>query len=287
MRRKTKKQLPKIIGAASLLTLCFASLGYMAVQSIGQTTVDANGCFATAYQKHTAVVIDASEPRWDEAQGRALHTYFGQLYDGLAFNERLSIYTTEGDQVASVVSPRFSVCGQAKTPDELATVGAAPAQAGYLKRQKERLFQDVLKPELDQLLSLTPDQSRRQLHESPIMEMLLAVSRSTKLSSGDRLVVISDMIQNSDSARFCRTQNDMPRFSVFKQRRIYQDRLKPRSLAGVEVETLMLMRGGYGAGGLQHCASEEELRGFWRDYFKDNGAFEPSFIRVRAGFAGQ
>lgn len=47
----------------------------------------------------------------------------------------------------------------------------------------------------------------------------------------------------------------------------------------------MLLRGGYGQAGLQFCASEDELRGFWRDYFKDNGAVAPQFIRIRGGFS--
>ncbi len=287
MKRRTRKQLPKLIAASTLLTVCTAGMGVLVMQSIGKQVADEYGCFEADYQQQTAVFVDASEPRWDVTQGRSLQTYFHQLYDELDFNERLSVYTTEGDQVASVVSPRFSVCGQARTPGELVSVNASEAQAGYLKRQKERLFETVLRPQLDQLLSQAPDQSRRQLYESPVMEMILAVSRSAKLESGDRLVVVSDMIQNSESARFCRIKNDMPRFSAFKKRRIYRDRLKPASLSGVGIETLMLMREGYGQGGLQYCSSEEELRNFWRGYFKDNGASDAQFIRIRSGFVGE
>jgi len=275
-----------MIGAVTVLGACIVGMGTLVMDSIGKEAADKFGCYANAYQRQTAVIVDASEPRWEIVQGRALRTYFKQLYEGLSFNERLSVYTTEGDKVASVVSPRFSVCGQARSPEELKTVNAPEAQAGYLKRQKERLFQKVLAPELDKLLTQSPDPSRLQLYESPVMEMILSVGRSAKLDSGDRLIVISDMIQNSESARFCRTQNDMPRFSAFKKRRIYRDRLKPGSLAGIEVEALMLLREGYGQTGLQFCASEEELRGFWRDYFNDNGAVDPQFIRIRGSFSG-
>ena len=171
MRRRTRKQLPQLIGAACLLGCCIIGMGFMVAHSIGKQVADHLGCYAGVYQKQIAVIVDASEPRWDETQSRALQTYFQQLYNGLAFNERLSVYTTESDQVASIVTARFSICGQAKTPEELAAINAPEAQAGYLKRQKERLFEDVFKPELDQLLTLTPDKSRRQLYESPVMEM--------------------------------------------------------------------------------------------------------------------
>lgn len=281
-RRSSGNNTFKLIGLSLVVALGISGFGYITWQSMGQQTADEFGCYADVYQKKMAVIVDASEPRWDAVQGRALHTYFRQLYDGLAFNERLSVYTTEGDKVASVVSPRFTVCGQAKSPEDLAAVNAPEAQAGYLKREKERLFEKVLEPELNKLLSLSPDESRRQLHESPVLEMILAVANSSKLEPGDRLVSIGDMIQNSESARFCTKQNDMPRFTAFKKRRIYQGRLKPRSLAGIEVEALMLLRGGYGP----FCSSEDEIRAFWQDYFEDNGATQVQFTRIRGGFSG-
>lgn len=286
MRRKTRKQLPKLILAGGALSVCCAVMAYLTLQSMGTLSADALGCYAGIDQPQSVVIIDASEPRWDAAQARALFTYFSQLYDGLAFNERLSVYTTEGDQLASVVAPRFSVCGQATSSAELAQVNAAEASAGYLARQKQRLFDEVLMPELNQLLSLTPDASRRQKYESPILEIIQAVTRAARLDAGDRLAVVSDFIQNSESARFCRVQGDMPRFAAFKERPVYQGRLMPYSLNGVRVDALMLMRGGYGQDELQFCTSEDELRGFWREYFTENGAERVDFIRVRSGFAG-
>ena len=281
-RRSSGNNTFKLIGLSLVVALGISGFGYITWESMGKQTADEYGCYADAYQRQTAVIVDASEPRWDEVQGRGLHTYFRQLYEELQFNERLSVYTTEGDLVASVVSPRFSVCGQARTQEELVAVNAPEAQAGYLKRERERLFEKVLAPKLDKLLTLSPDESRRQLHESPVMEMVLSVMHSAQLESGDRLILVSDMIQNSESARFCTKQNDMPRFSAFKKRRIYQDRLKPRSLAGVEVEALMLLRGGYGP----FCSSEDEIRAFWQGYFEDNGAVDPQFTRIRGSFSG-
>ncbi len=283
MNRRLKKQLPALLGLSSILIACIFGLGYMGWQSMGEITADKYGCFEGIPARQTVVLIDASEPRWDKTQQRALYTYFKQLYNRLDFNEKLSIFTTEGDQVSSVPSARFHVCGQAKTPNELTAIGAAEAQVGYLKRQKQRLFEKRLKPELDAMLSLSPKTSRRQLYESPIMEFIRAVSRTRTLKNSDSMIVISDAIQNSESLRFCRVKNDMPNFKKIKQRRIYRERLKPASFSGVAVEFLMLMRSGYGQQGLKYCNSEEELRSVWRDYLIDNGAASPKFIRIRGG----
>jgi hypothetical protein len=87
---------------------------------------------------------------------------------------------------------------------------------------------------------------------------------------------------NSDSAQFCQVQNDMPPFSLFAQRRVYQDRLKPQSLEGVQVDVLMLLRPAYGP----FCRDEDEIRRFWIDYFRANGVKEPRMIRIRHGLGG-
>lgn len=280
MKRKTRKQLPQLLVAGAALGLGIGGLGYMTVKTLGQITADQYGCYAEVYAPQTVVIVDASEPRWDNSQGRSLETYFDQTYDGLAFNERLSIYTTEGDRVASVVKPSFHVCGQATISDELPD-NAAKAQAGYLLKQKQRLFEKIAKPEFDALLTQSPDASRRQNAESPIFEMIRAVQRSAKLEAGDRLILVSDMIQNSDTLRFCRTRGDMPAFSTIEKSLKYQNRLKPAPFDGVSIELLMLQRYGYGQGGLAHCYSEEELRGVWMAYFKANGADDVNIIRVR------
>ncbi len=283
MKRRTRKQLPGLIAKGAIFTACFLGMGYMSWQSMGQVVADQYGCFPDAGAPQTIVMVDASNPRWDETQQRALYAYFNQLYEQLKFNEKLLVYTTEGDQLASVPAPRFHVCGQAKSSNELISVGGASAQDGYLRKQKQRLYEKQIRPELDTLLSLSPDEARQQNLESPIFEFIRSVTRTTKPQEGDRLVVISDAIQNSETLKFCRIKNDMPAFRMIKARREYQERLKPEPLTGVSVEFLMLLREGYGQQGLDYCYSEEELRGVWRDYFIDNDVENPSFIRIRHG----
>ncbi len=284
MRRRTRQKLIKLATAAGVLATCGAGFGYAALQALGRPTADAFGCFADLEQPQTLVLVDASEPRWNDEQARSLRRYFDQLYQDLEFNERLSIYTSEGDQVASVARPRFHVCGQASRPEQLEAVNAQGAQAGYLRKQRQRLYERVLAPELEAILAMIPDPSRAQFYQSPVMELIADLSRNRDLKAGSRLIVISDLLQNSDSARFCRAKGDMPRFSVFEDRPVYQ-RLKPEPLDGVRVEMLMLQRFGYGQDDLRYCKNEDELRSFWRDYLTANGISEQDvrFIRIRHG----
>ncbi|MCU7805673.1 MAG: hypothetical protein KZQ96_21005 [Candidatus Thiodiazotropha sp. (ex Lucinoma borealis)] len=283
MKRSIRKQLPKRITYGVILSICLAGLGYASFEAMSTRAPDALGCFDGLEQTQTIVWVDASAPRWNEAQFRSLRRYFDQLYLNLGFNERLSVYSSEGDRVSSILQPGFSVCGQASRPEQLEAINAQGGQPGYLKKQRQRLYDNVLAPEVDALLAIEPDEARRQLYQSPILEQLAGLSRQGRLKPGTRLIIISDLIQNSESGQFCRSQNHMPRFAAFEQRRIYQQRLKPESLEGVEVEVLMIQRQGYGRAGLRYCRDEEEIKGFWRDYFKVNGVEELRFTRIRQG----
>jgi len=282
MRRKSRNNHLQIFTYSAVLVIFIAGFGYASFQSFGQKAPDHYGCYNDVRQLQTLVLFDASEPRFNEEQARSIRRYLDQTYNSLSFNEKFSVYTSEKDVMGSVMKARFHVCGQASGPEQLERVNAGAAQAGYLEKQRERLYEKILSPELDALLSATPDESRKQLFQSPILEMVSDLSRSTTLKEGGRLIIVSDLVQNSDSVKFCSVKNNMPSFTDFKQRRIYQ-RIKPRSLEGFDVEILMLQRQGYGLGDLRYCKNEEEIRQFWQDYLKANGVDNLNFIRIRQG----
>jgi len=282
-RRSRKNNTLKTVGLSGALALGVSGLGYLMFQSMGKATPDEFGCFDGVGNTRTVVLMDVSEPKFNDEQQRSLGSYFSQLYNQLGFNEKLSVVTTAEDQVGSVPKPRFHVCGQASHPSELEAIGAEAASTGFLARQKERLFEKRFAPAMAEIIS--PDSSSKQRYQSPILEMIQGVRRFQPLGAGDRLVIVSDLIQNSDSVQFCRTQNDMPPFSVFKNKPIYS-RLKPLPLDGIEVEVLMIQRPGYGASDLSYCYSEEELSRFWKNYLIANGVENPSFVRIRHGLVG-
>lgn len=285
MRRSKRKknQYLKLIATAFVLLGCTAGLGTMLFQAMGQKVADEYGCYDDIYSPQTALILDASEPRFDELQARSLLTFVDKTYDELAPNERFSVFTTEADVLGDIVKPRFHLCGQASSPQEQKELTGSEATTAYLRRLKETFYEELLRPQLHKLFALEADQERQQRNQSPILEMVQAVVRDQQLESGDRLFLMSDLVQSSDSAQFCRQQGDMPLFSNFAKRRIYQ-RLKPRDMDGIDVTILMLLRGGYGSTGYEFCRDEEEIADFWRDYFEDNGA-RVEVIRIRPQLA--
>ncbi|MBT3043391.1 MAG: hypothetical protein KME67_11065 [Candidatus Thiodiazotropha sp. (ex Codakia orbicularis)] len=282
-RRRTKTNWPLTVGGIIAILTTLAGLGYFAFQAYGKPVADRYGCFDGVNGKQTHVLIDVSAPRFDGDQQRALMRYFKQEYDRLAFGDRMSVYTTEGDQQASVLSPRFHICGPAREPEHLTAIGADGGSSGYIEKQRQRLYEKRFLPELEAVLTDNPDDERRQTTQSPILEMVADLSRMPNVGPGAKITLVSDLIQNApDSAQFCQVKNDMPPFALFSQRRVYQGRLKPRSLEGVQVEVLMLLRPAYGP----FCRDEDEIRRFWIDYFRANGVKEPRVIRIRHGLGG-
>lgn len=269
---------------AAILAVGLGGMGATAFRMIGKLTPDAFNCFDAFGPPPVRVLFDASEPRFNEEQARSLRNYFARLYHDLAFNQRLEVYTTGEAEIASVTTPSFRVCGGARSPEELESINAFTAEPGYLAKERERIYEKVFMPEIESLLDLAPGDDRRQTRQSPMLELMRDLSGD--IPQGTRLIIISDLINNSDSARFCVVQNDMPPFAAFKERTVYQSRLKPRSLSGVDVEVLLLQRVGYGQTPLPYCKSEEEIVTFWRDYLVDNGVSDPTFVRIRHGYTG-
>ncbi|MEM7220025.1 MAG: hypothetical protein AAF515_16785 [Pseudomonadota bacterium] len=233
------------------------------------------------------ILVDASEPRWNAHQQRSIRNALDQVYEGLGFNERLSVFTSEEDQIGSAakITPRFSVCGTARAPEELESIGAESASEGYLRRTKERLYDKFLGPELDALLTLSPESDRRQRYQSPVLELLQAISRRPEAQHARKLIVISDLLQNSDTAQFCTVRMAMPYFEVFRQRRSYA-RLTPEGFDGIDVELYLLQRQGFGGPALPYCRDEEELVRFYSDYFTHHGARSVTLTRLRDGNVG-
>ena len=278
-RRKKSNERNNLIAGGVVLAAAVAAIGYVGVRSINVPVPDELGCYAELDQRTTAVWIDPSGPRFDADQIRSLKNYFLDKLD-IGFNERLDVYTSEKDVQTSIMQPRFSACGYARNGQELVDAGLEPVQLGYLKRQREKQRKEILEPEFSAIFTANPDPSRLQEFQSPVLESFYGIAWNG-LESGDRLIAVTDLLQNTESGRFCTVQGDMPRFEAFKEREVYE-RLKPRSLEGVEVTVLMLIREGYGQAELPYCSSEEELKTFFSAYFADNGA-SVEFIRLRQG----
>lgn len=193
-RRKQRHDLPKIILLCAVLVACMGGLGYAAFSTMGQPVADRFGCYDEIEQRHTFVLFDASEPRLNTEQHRSVRQYMDELFANLDFNERLSFITTEADQISSMPKARFHVCGAAHHSEDLEKIGAQGASAGFLKKQKQRLYENVYAPQIETMLSPTPDKTRRQLSQSPVLEMIKNVTNMRDFTPGSRLIVLSDLL---------------------------------------------------------------------------------------------
>lgn len=284
--RRPSAPIGKLLLSGVALSAVLGTVGYFIWDEAKYITADAQGCYpGSPASAHTVALVDSSEPRFDEAQTRDLLQVFGKLTaSGLRFQEQFSLITTEEGSIGSVPQPVLTFCQSASDPEELKAIGATPATSAYLARQAESFNEKVYDPAIRQAFDSEPDAQRRQKRESPILEQIQSVSRLSDF--GDdlrhrRLIIASDLIQSTQEKQFCVTQGHLPSFEKFKATPYYE-RIKPKSLNGVDVSIYMLIRHGYGEQPFPYC-SEDELRIFWKAYFEDAGAASVDIIRLRTG----
>ena len=283
-RRKSKESnnMVKTAVMGTAAAIGCIGLGIATFLSMNEPIADEYGCYdALPSAGHKVVVFDTSEPRWNNVQHRSLLHHFESLFSTLAFNQRLSVYTNEGDKASSVLRPAFILCGVGTSPQEWVDNGLDEVSAGFLKKRRENVYNERVKPYLDTLLALKASEDQYQNSQSPLLEIMGQLSK-TALASGDSVEFITDGVQFTESAQFCRSFNDMPPYSAFQKRAVFRNRLAPNTFNGIDVNMLMLQRDGYGQDWLKHC-HEDEIAAFWRDYFTDNGAGNFFLTRVRLG----
>jgi hypothetical protein len=156
-------------------------------------------------------------------------------------------------------------------------LGAPRVNPAYLATQKQRVFDQVIAPALTAMTDPAP--ANPQAFESPILEQIQGLSRLPELRNGaarKSLIVVSDLIQSTHEIRACREPGHLPRFENFKSGEHWA-RVRPESLAGVDVTLLMLIRPEYGP----HCSGEDELIRWWESYFEEAGAQSVQITRLR------
>jgi len=277
---RTKKLL--LLGAVPLVVIGgggFALAQYMKIEKI-----DDAYCFARADQHQTAIFLDNSmQANLPAQQLRDYQTGFDNAYAQAPANTRIAIFTTASDISGSLAKPVASICKPAATTNEQADLRAPSKPAPYLAnraREAKAHYSDIV----GRVLADAQDTSKAA-GDSPILEQLQAISRYSGFTSSNRsLVAITDGIQNSEIARFCAVQGDMPRFAIFEQQARYKH-VKPRSLAGVNVNLLLVESATLPQKGLAYCTNNE-VRNWWPAYFTANGAASVESNRLRHGTGG-
>lgn len=238
-------------------------------------------CTASSTPRHNAAVfIDVSfTGDTSAAQDRDLRRALHEAYDTLPANGRLSVFTTAQATAGSLPVPVLSICRPAATEAEQAALGLGTQPAPYLAHQAQEA-RNAFDASVTALLEQAKD--REQIaKDSPILEQVQGISRYRFDGPLKSLTLYTDGLQNSESFQFCQSQGHMPPFALFTQKPGYRF-LKPEPLEGVAVNVLLIEFGTLPSSVLPFCTSDE-VRAFWPDYFRSNGAASVQLSRLRYG----
>ena len=217
---------------------------------------------------HTVVLVDVSDAMQAE-EIRQLLIRVEAIRKGIPKDAMLSVFFVN-ESSSDVLSERFCKCNPGDGSD------ANPLWQGPAVIAKK--WQTAFGAPLDSALREASHYS--ESNASPILEAIRYVTEHddfTRSTTNRRLVIVSDMIQNSD--RF--TLYGGPRSFAEFSRTEAATELMP-DLRDAEVEIEYLIRPRYR--GLQN----DKLKQFWQDYFARAGAKTPvTFRAVRGAYRAQ
>lgn len=280
-RSATPSNLNKLLLLGGIPTITLIGGGLAMAYYMGIEQIDGDYCFDRPDQHQRMVFLDSSlGENLSPQQIRDYKRAFENAYDDAPANSRLSLFTTALDIGGSIAEPVAEICKPAATVAEMEEIGAPSETAPYLGRQA-----DEAKAKYDEIVGrviVDAQDVRKMAKDSPILENIQAISRYKGFQGRNRgLTTITDGVQNTETARFCQVQGDMPPLPTFKRQRRYQD-IAPDSLEGVEVDLLLVESIQLPQRGLEHCTNDE-IRQWWPEFFKANGASKVTSTRLRYG----
>ena len=277
--RRDQNRLVKIASLAVLPVAVLGAAGYGLNEYGNIEQIGADYCYVREEQAQAAVFVDYSiNEELSAAQRRDLVTALERAYGQLPPNGRLMIFTTARDTASSIARPVFEICRPATTAAEQEAIGAPSKPAPNLRRIAEDA-RAAFGAEIARILSDTHDDATTA-QESPILEQVRAISRYPGFQGPERSFVwLSDGLQNTEIARFGAVQGDMPSVERFISRSDYAV-IRPESLAGVDVTLLLVESIALPQPGLEFV-SNDEMRAWWPEYFRVNGAASVRLERLR------
>ena len=280
-RRGKNNNLPKILMMGSALCAIIIFGGATLTHQMGLEKIDDNYCYDRTTQHQTAILIDNSVGHdVSSDQLRDYNTAFQNAWNIAPPNSEFLIFTTASDVGGSIANPIERICKPAQTPFEAETLGTPKQTPPIMKRQYEEAY-SAYQNVIESVVTDVTDSSKRA-RNSPLLEQVQAVSRYAWFNKPSRsFYFITDGTQNSDIARFCAVAGDMPSFSKLETLAKY-DFVKPDSFTGVNVEIVLIESATLPQFGLEHCTNDE-MRRWWPDYFKGNGANDVRLTRLLFG----
>jgi hypothetical protein len=206
------------------------------------------------------ILIDKTDPLSD-TQRAFVWKRISQIAETLELYERLSIYVLSDDRSTWSAAPLFAICNPGSTGNPL-------YQTEWQIHKNFRLkFGGPLESVLESLLV------DRETKYSPIMEMVESLSLKTDvngLAPRRRLVIISDMMQNTPAYSHYRLPIDYPAFSNSDYAR--QQKV---NLSNAEASIIYLERESR-----KNYQSAAHVK-FWEQWLHRNGAKLVAMERVR------
>lgn len=278
--RRGRNNKSRLLASVALPIVVLAGGGMAMNAYMSLEKPDADHCYTRSDQHKVALYIDSSIRGSDlsSAQLRDYERSLQRAYDAAPVNARVSIFNSAADQNATIIEPVFTACKPAETVSEQDAIGAPSKPAPYLKRQSEearRAYAGAVRQIIADIQN-----PAKTAGDSPILEQIQSVSRHKYFKGSSRsLSVITDGIQNSEIARFCAVSGHMPPYAKFEGRSAYQH-IRPDSFAGTNVSFLLVEYGKLPSRNYPYCTNDE-LRAWWPEYFKGNGANSVTSSRLR------
>ena len=252
MARRRRSRPPKapFIALAGVLLVLAAML---VVALVPRAEYDSDSlCPKGGGYPRTAVLIDATDSL-SASQVKTIREEVNALRNRLALNEWVGIFVLDEDNL-TLPAPEVALCN----PGDESTANPLYENPVQVQQRFEQEFRKPIEQAVERLTDLPPKPT------SPILEMIRAVALNRDFDStqGRRLIVISDMLQNTANYSHYREGANFQQWQGTRQAKEFLQ----LSLLGVEVEILYLKRTEVRA--LQthgHVA-------FWEGYFDAVGA---------------
>lgn len=247
--------LPYVVGAVLALALLGGAGWWMSRTASTMAVDDALCPTATGPVAETAILFDLTDPM-APAQSAQLRQYLEGEFAGAAVGTQFTMGVVSED--AEEWGATDPLCKPTSDKD----VSALTQNVSLVKRRHDERFLAPLQANLDRMISASGAKT------SPIMESLQALVADTPgfltFRGPRRLIVISDLLQNSDAMSFYRGED----WQSFQASPAFQ-RLG-RTLDGVQVEIFAVPRE------VSKVKDPTAVEDFWIRYFELQGASLPT-----------
>jgi len=239
-----------------------ATFGYFKWKAGSSVSLDANSfCPVTGPVSATVVLLDLTDPVTRPTL-QDIENKFEELIQSVPVGGLLSIYGLT-ERTGEIIK-KYSACN----PGEGTDVDPIIANARLVQKRWESGYRKPFQEFIEGL------SNKKSASHSPIMagiqQVSLLVFNAPQIIGGQmRLIVVSDMIENTDvysHYRLGATYDDFlksPAFNMFRT-----------NLNNVEVTILFIQR-------LKSPVKSKQLIGFWADWFLSNGVRRPDFRAIR------